>query len=289
VRCGLCLHGCPYDLIYSSAQTLARLEGHPHFRYADGLYVRRFVETGHGVEVHAVRATTGGRPLRGRASSSAPACSRARDSPSSRSSASATRRRCSRASTFLIPCSTGGAFANAPEERLQTLSQLWPPLDDPAVSAHAVHVLLYTYSRSIARRCGVAGALRPVSRARVARTAADAAGLPAFGRLGTHGAEPARQRRPSRDARGPRPPHAETVPTIRRVEARIRAIGGSLHASPIPFMTRIAKPGKSYHSGGTFPMQRDPGRCRVISSVARWGSRASISSSQRLPTIPPPT
>ncbi|MEO5878816.1 MAG: hypothetical protein ABIR22_01540, partial [Candidatus Eisenbacteria bacterium] len=55
VRCGFCLHGCPHDLIYSSAQTLKVLERDPRFRYAGGHYVTRFAETNDGVEAHAVR------------------------------------------------------------------------------------------------------------------------------------------------------------------------------------------------------------------------------------------
>ena len=54
-------------------------------------------------------------------------------------------------------------------------------------------------------------------------------------------------------------PNPATAPVVRRVEARLRAIGRELRASPLPFMTRIAPPGKSYHVGGVFPMRRDPG------------------------------
>ena len=49
-------------------------------------------------------------------------------------------------------------------------------------------------------------------------------------------------------------------PVLRGTEAsRLRSIARYLRASPIPFMTKIAPPGKSYHVGGVFPMRRDPG------------------------------
>jgi choline dehydrogenase-like flavoprotein len=54
-------------------------------------------------------------------------------------------------------------------------------------------------------------------------------------------------------------PRPETRPTLRRLEARLRALGPLMRARPIPFAMKVAAPGKSYHTGGTFPMRRDPG------------------------------
>src|SRR6478609_5358886 len=41
VRCGLCMTGCPYSLIYSSAQTFDRLRASGRIRYLDGLMAHR--------------------------------------------------------------------------------------------------------------------------------------------------------------------------------------------------------------------------------------------------------
>ena len=41
VRCGLCMSGCPYQLIYSAAQTMDRARARPGVRVLDGLLVER--------------------------------------------------------------------------------------------------------------------------------------------------------------------------------------------------------------------------------------------------------
>ena len=41
VRCGMCMSGCPYQLIYSAAQTMDRVRARPGVRVLDGLLVER--------------------------------------------------------------------------------------------------------------------------------------------------------------------------------------------------------------------------------------------------------
>ena len=61
----------------------------------------------------------------------------------------------------------------------------------------------------------------------------------------------------------------------------------ALRASPIPFLTRIGLPGKSYHAGGAFPMRRDPG-ARESDLLGRpMGlTRVHLIDSSVFPTIP---
>src|SRR5262249_22983458 len=78
-----------------------------------------------------------------------------------------------------------------------------------------------------------------------------------------------------------------TAGVIAKVEARVRSLGGALRASPIPFMTKVGEPGKSYHSGGTFPMRRDPGplECDTLGRPAGL-ERVHLVDSSVFPTIP---
>lgn len=58
-RCGLCLYGCPYNLIYSSSLTLDRLLEKDGVEYRPGLWVRR-IEPEHGkLRVRARNIKTG--------------------------------------------------------------------------------------------------------------------------------------------------------------------------------------------------------------------------------------
>jgi choline dehydrogenase-like flavoprotein len=49
--CGMCLHGCPWGLIWSARGTIDRLRGHAGFAYRPGAVVKTFGETGAGVTV----------------------------------------------------------------------------------------------------------------------------------------------------------------------------------------------------------------------------------------------
>ena len=59
VRCGLCMTGCPYRLIYSAAQTFDGLIRSKRVRYRSGLLVLRIAEEGDKVLVDAKELATG--------------------------------------------------------------------------------------------------------------------------------------------------------------------------------------------------------------------------------------
>src|SRR5262249_19285735 len=133
-------------------------------------------------------------------------------------------------------------------------------LRDPAVAEHDVQMLLYTYSNLYDRVVDQTPLrfLPPLRRAILGRL------LALQGYLHSD-VSPRLELRLSRRAAGP---HALAVegrradaatPTVRRVERRLWQLAPLLRAAPIPFMTRIAPPGKSFHGGGTFPMRPHPG------------------------------
>lgn len=55
IYCGQCLHGCPYQRIYSSAQSLQELQQHPDFNYLDRTQVRALEERADRVVLHTGR------------------------------------------------------------------------------------------------------------------------------------------------------------------------------------------------------------------------------------------
>ncbi len=59
VRCGLCMTGCPYGLIYSAAQTFDRLRAARRVTYHGGLLVLGIAEDSEGVTVEAKELATG--------------------------------------------------------------------------------------------------------------------------------------------------------------------------------------------------------------------------------------
>ena len=57
---------------------------------------------------------------------------------------------------------------------------------------------------------------------------------------------------------------------------KLAANAWSLCGLPVVPALQFADPGRSYHSGGTFPMRARPGRLRPIRSVSRLASSACI-------------
>jgi choline dehydrogenase-like flavoprotein len=53
VYCGLCLDGCPHELIYNSTSTLTKLMQRPNFRYLPDAVVQRISESRGGVRITA--------------------------------------------------------------------------------------------------------------------------------------------------------------------------------------------------------------------------------------------
>jgi ferredoxin len=59
VRCGLCMTGCPYSLIYSASQTFDGLRAAKRLEYRSGLVVHRVGENFRGAVVHARETRSG--------------------------------------------------------------------------------------------------------------------------------------------------------------------------------------------------------------------------------------
>jgi len=60
VSCGLCMHGCPYNAIFSGADVVRRLEGETGFRYLPRRFVTGFEEIPEGVSVRFEELDGGG-------------------------------------------------------------------------------------------------------------------------------------------------------------------------------------------------------------------------------------
>ncbi|MGB3312782.1 MAG: hypothetical protein WBB85_00035, partial [Albidovulum sp.] len=56
--CGLCLHGCPFGLIWSARDTLTDLRQHPGFTYRPGAVVTRAEEEAGAITLHLADGTT---------------------------------------------------------------------------------------------------------------------------------------------------------------------------------------------------------------------------------------
>ena len=264
VYCGLCLYGCPYSLIYSSAQTLQRPIADGLVDYRPGHVVERLESTGSGVIVHAQDA--GGSAVRIEArrvfvgAGVVPSAWLALNSLGIFDESVTMLD----SQYFIFPFFRFFRTPGVDKEQLSSLVQAFLEIDDPRVSRHLVHVEVFSYSDFL-KRALMATPLRFLLWNRWMQAqmfdrllvlqcflhSDDSSRLTL--RLGrdTHG-------RPKLDVKGVanRSAYWSSI----RAGLKLAANGLKLRGVPIVPAMQFAEPGRSYHSGGTFPMRRSPGR-----------------------------
>jgi ferredoxin len=265
VYCGLCLYGCPYSLIYSSAQTLRRVIADGLIDYRPGHVVERFESSGAGVTVHARDSAGNATSLRavrvfvgaGVIPSASLALNSLRifDEPVTMLDSQ----------YFIFPFFRFARMRGVDSEPLHSLVQAYLEIDDSRVSRHLVHVEVFSYSDFL-RRALMATPLRfalwnPWMQAQM------------FERLLVlqcflHSDDSSRLTLRLREGNGRGFPKLEVkeAPESRaywssiRAGLKLAANGLKLGGLPVIPAMQFAEPGRSYHSGGTFPMRRSPGR-----------------------------
>lgn len=146
-ECGFCLHGCPYRLIYSAADTLAELKRSPLFEYIPGIVVDRLEDSSSGVKVT-------GRETRSRQDWSIRADRvflAAGVLPTARIALESAGLfnhpiRLLDSQYTLMPMVSIHAHRGIEDDPLQTLCQLYVEIDDPTISRHNIHTQIYTYN-----------------------------------------------------------------------------------------------------------------------------------------------
>ena len=252
--CGLCLYGCPYGLIYSSAQALPGLQRHPNFEYRPGYYVERIAESPSGVTVHARRVSDGA-PEQFTAERVFLGCGTISTTKIVLESLGAFDREIIARDSqyFLTPVLRSNGAPNVHEERLHTLSQVCLVLRDAALSPRSVHMLVYTYNdlyrRALEKLCPIPP-LRDVFLSRLMIIQGylhsdDSATLA----MHLERSSPARVVLEGRA-------NPRTRPVVRQVLRHLRA---AMPGFVVPMMTNVVKPGKSYHVGASLPMREQPG------------------------------
>jgi len=289
--CGLCLHGCPYGLIYDSAASLAQLERSEGFRYQGGVVVERLEEGSGGAVIHA-RSLASGEALRFQAERVLVGCGVVSTTRLLLASLGVFERPVEILDSqyFLLPLLRFRGAGRPRDENLHTLSQLFVELRDPAVAARNVHLQVYGYNplfqETIDGRLGpLARPARPVVDAVLARL------MVVMGYLHSDVSPriAATLRRDGRiiltEQRNP-----ETRPTLRRVGARLGRHALDLRLLPLwPFM-RVAPAGRGFHSGGSFPMRESPGdlECDLLGRPTGF-SRVHVVDATSFPSIPSTT
>lgn len=263
VYCGLCLYGCPYSLIYSSAQTLKRLLADGLVDYRPGQVVERLEAAGDGVVVHTREGGNAGRLEARRVFVGAGVLPSAWlalnslgvfDEPVTMLDSQ----------YFIFPFFRFFRTPGVNREPLSSLVQAYLEIDDPRVSRHLVHIEVFSYSDFL-KRALMATPLRLAlwNKWMQAQMFDRLLVLQCF----LHSDDSSRLTlRLRRGAQGG--PRLEVEGAARRgaywssIKAGLKLAANGLRLGGLPVVPamQFAEPGRSYHSGGTFPMCRSPGR-----------------------------
>ena len=261
IKCGLCLYGCPYGLIYSSAFSLPFLQKMGNFSYKPGVFVTRIEESATGVIVHGRDVSTGA-PLQ---FSGTRALLGAGTLASTRIVAESLEMygvpfTVRDSQYFLTPYLRLKGAPGVTTEKLQTLSQICIEILDKKITPKSVHLLIYTYNdlyyRALKKLSGPLFAIaKPFIHALLERL------IVVQGYLHSDDSPHLtltveKGERPSVVVRGVSSSRAMEVSG--KILKKIWGLSGILKGMPIPFMTHRGIPGKSYHAGGTFPMMHEP-------------------------------
>ncbi len=297
VRCGLCMTGCPYDLIYSAAQTMDRLRATGRIRYEGGLIAFRVGQDAEGPFAR-VRDLAGGGDRLLRADRVFVACgafgttrlvlgSMARP-PSQVSFGESAQ--------FVLPMASLRAVPDPRSVPELTLNQfnLVVDLDEGGPGVAQIH--FYPYNP--AYLAALPAPLRrdwaePLTAGLLRRLTVGLGYLPSW-------ASP-----PVRATVGARTGHGlpqlvveredwPRVPMLERVLARLRRVAGPLDLWPAVIRPALTGGAKSYHFGGSFPHRlpgAGPGPAPTTDAVGRlpdW-DRVHLVDAAVFPSVPATT
>ena len=292
--CGLCLQGCPYGLIHSSADHLTELESHSRFRYLPGHVVDRLSEGSNGVELFT-------RDLSGSASTTfrAPKVLLAAGVISSTRIILASLGAFSHpirllaSEYFLVPLFLRSGISGVAEERLHTLSQLFLEYRNPEVSRHWIHGQLYSYSNlfdhGLRHLLRLAGPLKGLFIPGILRRMLALQGY-------LHSDESSfiemTLESPKEGGRvvleGTVNPRARSI--VRAYLRKLLALSPQLGFVTLPPLAQVGPPGEGRHVGGAFPMRASPGEFESDRLGRPHGmTNVHILDASVFPSIPAPT
>lgn len=264
VYCGLCLYGCPYELIYNSAATLQSLIDQRHLKYRPNVIVTGLRETAGGVEISATDRLTN-QPISFQADRVYVACGPVATTRLMLRSLEAYGKPVDLQDShyYLLPLLRYRSAGRVLDESLHTLCQAFIEIIDPAVCAQTVHLQVYTfndfYLAAIRKMLGPAfGPLRFAADAVLRRL------LIFQGYLHSNYSPKLRctlERGQGGSAdvmKIENVPNDATQALMDRVVGKLRGHRRQLHAMPLRKMMHRTNPGRGFHSGGSFPMSSQP-------------------------------
>lgn len=291
VKCGLCMYGCPHGLIYSAEQTLARLLAEKRLEYVSGFTVQRVSEKGAKVLIEAVNNS--GDQVRFEAD-------RLFLGSGLLNTTTILLRSLDRYDTplniqdsqyFLLPLLRFAGTQDVVREPLHTLAQLFFEIYDKCISPYTVHLQTYTYNdlyrEPVLAKLGPLKGMFPME-SFLGRLLLfqgylhSSHSTPITALLRKNGLGDVLSLKSSSNP--------DTMRRIDRINLKLLKLANETGLLPLRPMLQMGKPGRGFHSGGSFPMSENP----TALQTDVWGrpqgySRVHAIDSTILPTIPATT
>lgn len=290
VYCRECMGGCVFGCIYNSADTVQELRADKKFSYHGDLIVKTVRETGAKIFIECADRLTGA----ARMFEAERAYLAAGVIPTAqillRSQSVYDRPLVLRDSQyFMLPLLTARRALEVRTEEFFTLSQMFIEICRPRVSAHTVHLQLYTHSdiigAALRQSLGPLKFLAPMMEGRM---------IIIQGFLHSNESRTITmtlKRDGEKDfLQVEAQANPATRPAVKRVVGDLlkhaRALGGVV----LPPMLQMMEPGRGFHSGGSLPMRTQPGafECDALGRPHGW-ARLHVVDASVLPSIPATT
>jgi choline dehydrogenase-like flavoprotein len=291
IRCGLCMYGCPFELIYSTQQTLEQLLQLPNVRYIPNVIIQRVEERNGQVELHGYyRISKEKLKFSGNAAFLA-AGVLATSTILLRSLGRENIEHELRVSEyFLLPLLSPRRFEGVSEEELHTLSQMFLECTNSAVSSGTIHMQLYGYIDLYRKALRSMFAKIPLLSEMLVSTLAERM----FVIQGYLHSDESSVVTVNLGEDGVLRLNSRVNPAARRTIERVVKVLGALRKGaglwPIRLMLRIGSPGEGRHFGGTFPMATVPRDGETdIHGRPRGFNRIFVVDSTVFPSVPAPT
>jgi len=295
--CGMCMYGCPYDLIYSTSQTLERLKLNPRFHYLGGVLVRSFIEENECVKILAEDLKTS-RPLTFSADrlfigagvfSTAKIILKSLDAWNTEITAKDSQ-------YFLFPIFRWNGIAGVDTEKLNTLAQAYLEIRDLQIDPNYIHLQIYSYNElyiaAIRASLGpfLFKMLRPIVIWFISRLLIVQGYLhsSSSGTLAIHLEAATSEKNENLCVTGSRTSDQRDI--ILKILKKLRKKGRLLRAIPLRFLLKVPATGRGFHTGGTFPMRKTPRKFETDTLGRLKGlNRTHIVDASVFPSIPATT
>jgi choline dehydrogenase-like flavoprotein len=262
-RCSLCLHGCPYGLIYSTAQTIDDLSADGSITYLSGRRVHTLRTDGDLVTVSGrdITAGTDFQILAKRvflAAGVLPTAKIVMDSLELHDRPVTLKD----SQYFIYPLFRFRGIRDVETEPMTTTAQAFLEIDDPWVSQHLVHLQIYGYSGFLHEELNRTFLRLPLrwrwfrqfflGRLLIAQGfihSSESGSIRLTLNRGIDGASAlvCRSKRP-----------LDVWVSVLRIGVKLLSAAWKLRAIPLFPGLKVPPPGAGYHCGGSFPMKAQP-------------------------------